>query len=75
MYRYCHKGPDALLGTHVDADAPKDEIRQHEDMRHVGVIEAHDKLHSHTWHGQFPMVMRLPVHLPGDHVILADVPP
>ena len=69
LYKYIHKGHDRAA---VEVVGAHDEIRDFLDARYVGPPEACWRLLSFEMHGKSHVVEKLPVHLPGQQVVLFD---
>ena len=63
IHKYIYKGHDRttmVLGA-------TDEIQQYLDARYIGPAEAAWRIFEHPLHQEFPSVVRLVLHLPGQH--------
>ena len=70
--KYINKGNDrAMTATTVEGQ-PRDEIKEYEDLRYVGSVEACWHIYGFEIHDRFPAVCALRVHLPEEHQIVFD---
>lgn len=70
IHKYVHKGPDrATVQLGGDATAV-DEISEFIDARYVTAPEAVWRILQNTLHEQVPNVIRLQLHLPGQHMVV-----
>ena len=70
--KYINKGNDrAMAATDVQGQ-PRDEIKEYEDMRYVGSVEACWHIFGFEIHDRFPAVLALRVHLPEENQIVFD---
>ena len=66
--KYTHKGPDrATMEIHR-----RDEVSQFRDSRYISAAEAARRLLEFPIHHQEPNVVRLQLHLPGQHFVVFD---
>lgn len=71
LFKYISKGPDRA--TMVIGEDQPDEIKTYLDCRYVSACEAVWRIFEFEIHERNPSVMRLPVHLEGEHaVVLKD---
>ncbi|XP_035841564.1 uncharacterized protein LOC110920086 [Helianthus annuus] len=76
LFKYINKGPD-MATTVVSSDTsstikekPKDEIKEYYDCRYISACEASWRIFSNEVHYRYPVVMRLPFHLPGQQNVV-----
>jgi hypothetical protein len=67
LFKHVYKGPN-----HVAAGitGPTNEIQQYIDAQYLNVAEGVDSLLSFKKHTEWPLVIRLVVHLPGQHNVI-----
>ena len=68
IHKYIFKGHDR---TSLEVEG-RDEIREHIDGRFVGASEGAWRIFHFNMHGESPNVVRLEVHLPGQHLVHFD---
>jgi hypothetical protein len=66
-FKYIHKGGD---GATLEVD--RNEIKTYIDGRYIGPSEAAWRIYQFDIHTQVPNVVRLPVHLAGQHMVTFD---
>jgi hypothetical protein len=67
IYKYILKGSDrSTLETMID------EIKEYVTGRYIGSSEAVWRLFEFPTHREMPSVRRLPIHLPGGHIVCFD---
>lgn len=75
VYKYVYKGSDKAMVATVNAGdegaAPVeiDEIKEYVDARYICTPEAFWSIYGFPMSGEAPAVVRLPVHLPGQHMV------
>ncbi len=67
LFKYVYKGPDCVV---VVITGPINEIQQYIDARYLSAAEGVDSLLSFKKHMEWPPVIRLVVHLPGQHNVI-----
>ena len=70
LYKYIYKGPAAATFTAHRLDGNKDEIVKYMDGRWIGSVEACWRLFGFSMGKITPAVYRLPVHLPGEQLVV-----
>ncbi|XP_021999308.1 uncharacterized protein LOC110896161 [Helianthus annuus] len=76
LFKYINKGPDrATAVVYSDGDQgqqekPRDEIKEYYDCRYISACEATWRIFSNEVHYRYPVVMRLPFHLPGQQNVV-----
>ncbi|KAJ8930186.1 hypothetical protein NQ314_017050 [Rhamnusium bicolor] len=78
LYKYVSKGPDCITAVAADNGEEGDRFRVDEvadylDSRYVSSIEATWRLLELKMHDRSHSVMVLPVHLPGNRIVVFDV--
>jgi hypothetical protein len=68
LFKYIQKGPD-LASLEIN---DRDEIKRYTEGRYIGPSEAGHRIHQFDIHGQVPSVVRLQIHLPGQHMVTFD---
>lgn len=68
--KYTHKGPDHA--TVEIQHCHRDEVSELKDSRYISAIEAAWRLFEFPIVDQHPPVVRLQVHLPGNHLVIFD---
>ena len=66
-FKYIHKG-----GDRATAEIGNDEIKYYMDGRYLAGAESSVRIYHFTLHAQVPNVVRLQVHLPGQHMVRFD---
>jgi hypothetical protein len=66
--KYTHKGPDRAT---IEIQQ-RDEVSEYKDCRYIAASEAAWRLFEFPIHHQKPAVVRLQIHLPGQHMITFD---
>ncbi|KAF7334120.1 ATP-dependent DNA helicase [Mycena venus] len=66
-FKYIHKG-----GDHATLQVERDEIKMYIDGRYIGPPESAWRIFHFGLHTQIPNVVRLPVHLAGQHTVTFD---
>jgi hypothetical protein len=70
LYKYVYKGHDrATISVERDIDDPVDEINEYLDARYVSAAEACWLIFSFSMHQLHPSVIRLHLHLEGQHMV------
>jgi len=72
LFKYVYKGHDRatiVLGNSEQIPKKIDEIRQYIDARYVSASESVWRIMHYKMHDEAPDVMRLVVHLPGQHLV------
>ena len=69
LHKYIHKGGDRLETTFVDK---QDEVLMYEAGRYLSSSEAVWRLFAFEVHAASPQVVRLNIHLPGEHRVTFD---
>jgi hypothetical protein len=67
LFKYVYKGPDRVATMIVSLT---NEIQQYIDARYLSVVEGVNSLLSFKKHTEWPLVIRLVVHLPGQHNVI-----
>ncbi|GJW63800.1 hypothetical protein Tco_0115684 [Tanacetum coccineum] len=70
LFKYINKGPDRV--TAVVEDEETDEIKDYFDCRYLSSCEAEWRIFKFDIHHRFPVVERLPFHLPNQQSIVFD---
>jgi hypothetical protein len=65
LFKYIQKGPD-LASLEIN---DHDEIKRYSEGRYISPCEACHRIYQFDVHGQVPNVVRLQVHLPGQHMV------
>ena len=65
LFKYIQKGPD-LASLEINKH---DEIKRYMEGRYIGPSEAGHRIYQFDVHGQVPSVVRLQIHLPGQHMV------
>lgn len=68
LFKYIQKGPD-LASLEIDNH---DEIKRYTEGRYISPSEAVHRIYEFDVHGQVPNVVRLQIHLPGQHMVTFD---
>jgi len=68
LFKYIQKGPD-LASLEIN---DRDEIKRYTEGCYIGPSEAGHRIYQFDIHGQVPSVVRLQVHLPGQHMVTFD---
>ena len=69
IHKYIYKGTDRIT---VVARRTEDEIGEHLERRYIGPTEAAWHLFEFPVHDEWPPVVRLTLHLPGEHVVMFE---
>jgi DNA replication protein DnaC len=69
LFKYTYKGGD--LATLEETDR-NNEIQRYLDGRYISASEAAHRIFEFDMHDQVPNVVRLQVHLPGQHLVIFD---
>jgi len=69
LFKYTHKGGDCASLEEVNN---RDEIQNHLDGRYISASEAAHRIFEFEMHENNPTVVRLQVHLPGQHLVVFD---
>ncbi len=69
LFKYVYKGPDRAMVAVADPNQPVDEINSYQDVRYICASEAFWRIYGLGLHEETPTVCRLPVHLPGQHLV------
>ena len=64
IHKYITKGPDRAT-----LKMSRDEIKEYIDAWYIGVPEACWRIFHYELHEQIPNIVRLPFHLPGQHLV------
>jgi hypothetical protein len=67
LFKYIYKGHDRVAAVIA---GPTNEIQQYIDARYLSVVEGVDSLLSFKKHMEWPPVIQLVVHLPGQHNVI-----
>lgn len=65
LFKYIQKGPD-LTSLEIN---DRDEIKRYTEGRYISPSEAAHHIYQFDVHGQIPTVVRLQIHLPGQHMV------
>ena len=65
LFKYIQKGPD-LASLEIN---DRDEIKRYTEGRYISPSEAIHRIYEFDVHGQVPNVVRLQIHLPGQHMV------
>jgi hypothetical protein len=68
LFKYIQKGPD-LASLEIN---DRDEIKRYTEGHYISPSEAGHRIYQFDVHGQVPNVVRLQVHLPGQHMVTFD---
>ena len=68
LFKYIQKGPD-LASLEINGH---DEIKRYTEGRYISPSEASHRIYQFDVHGQLPNVVRLQLHLPGQHMVTFD---
>ena len=68
LFKYIQKGPD-LASLEING---RDEIKRYTEGRYISPSEASHRIYQFDVHGQLPNVVRLQLHLPGQHMVTFD---
>ena len=68
LFKYIQKGPD-LASLEINH---RDEIKRYTNGRYISPTEATHRVYHFDTHDQIPNVVRLQVHLPGQHMVVFD---
>ena len=68
LFKYIQKGPD-LAALEIN---DRDEIKRYIEGRYISASEAGHRIYQFDVHGQQPNVVRLQIHLPGQHMVVYD---
>ena len=68
LFKYIQKGPD-LASLEINE---RDEIKRYTEGRYIASCEAGHRIYQFDVHDQIPNVVRLQIHLPGQHMIAFD---
>jgi hypothetical protein len=68
LFKYIQKGPD-LASLEIN---DRDEIKRYTEGRYISPSEASHRIYEFDVHGQVPNVVRLQIHLPGQHMVTFD---
>ena len=68
LFKYVQKGPD-LASLEINE---RDEIKKYTEGRYISPSEASHRIYQFDVHGQVPNVVRLQIHLPGQHMVTFD---
>ena len=66
LFKYIQKGPD-LASLEI---SDRDEIKRYTEGRYISPSEACHRIYQFDVHGQVPNVIRLQIHLPGQHMVV-----
>ena len=66
LFKYIQKGPD-LAALEIN---DRDEIKRYTEGRYISPPDACHRIYQFDVHGQVPSVVRLQIHLPGQHMII-----
>ena len=66
LFKYTHKGGD-MASLEVE---PNNEIQRHLNGRYISASEAAHQIFGFEMHSRSPNVVRLQVHLPGQHLVV-----
>jgi Helitron helicase-like domain at N-terminus len=69
IHKYIYKGHDRAT---LEVEGPVDEVKSYLDARYISSIEAAWRIMENEMHLEWPAVYRLPVHLPGEHMVVYD---
>ncbi|GJE95688.1 ATP-dependent DNA helicase [Phanerochaete sordida] len=69
IHKYIFKGHDCAT---MEIHAQNDEIKQFLEGRYIGPSEAAWRIFHFALHREYPNVVRLQVHLPGQHMVVFD---
>jgi hypothetical protein len=65
LFKYVEKGPD-LASLEIN---DRDEIKRYSEGRYISPSEAGHRIYQFDLHDQQPNVVRLQIHLPGEHMV------
>jgi hypothetical protein len=65
LFKYIQKGPD-LASLEIN---DRDEIKRYTEGRYISPSEASHRIYQFDIHDQIPTVVRLQIHLPGQHMV------
>lgn len=68
LYKYIYKGFDRALIEVTDYD----EIKNYVNSRYVSSVECYWRLRGYSMHGRRPAVIRLPIHLENEQMVVFD---
>ena len=66
LFKYIQKGPD-LAALEIN---DRDEIKRYTEGRYISPPDACHRIYQFDVHGQVPSVIRLQIHLPGQHMVV-----
>ncbi|XP_021971962.1 uncharacterized protein LOC110867133 [Helianthus annuus] len=76
LFKYINKGPDMATAVVSGVsnpsikDKPRDEIKEYYDCRYISACEESWRIFSNEVHYRYPVVMRLPFHMPGQQNVV-----